>query len=55
MNHRKLVEETAEICYCSKKDLPDLIVYELKRMGLSKEDMAKCREEINNYMKENND
>lgn len=50
MDHRLIVEEIAINCFCAKRDLPDLIIHELRHMGLSTDDYRKCIAEINDYM-----
>lgn len=52
LNHKQLVKEIAKSCYCNKRDLPDLIIHELRHMGLNTDDMQKCKEEIKVYVKE---
>lgn len=50
MNHRLIIEEIAVNCFCAKKDLPDLIIHELRHMGLSSSDYSECIKEMNSYM-----
>lgn len=53
MSKSKLINEIAENCYCSKKDLPEMIMYEIKRMGFSKEEIEEYKREIELYIKTN--
>lgn len=54
MNHKLIVEEIAGRTFCAKKDLPDLIIHELRHTGLNSEDMKKCKEEIDVLMTKEN-
>jgi hypothetical protein len=53
MHYKKIIDQIATNCFCAEKHLPELIMYEIKRMGFNEKEIKAFKKEIESkYKKE---
>ena len=52
MNHKLVIEEIVNRSYCAKRELKDIVIHELRHMGMDTVDYNKCIKELENICNE---